>query len=154
MCLTQNPWPYEKSSMLYFGNTSQSISFDLRPTLGFEQELKEGNISNFIATGVKRITECSRPLSVSRRSSWFVEFPFQFPWTFECDNPPRSEHHRLTCGRISAPSLRLLIHAELSEAADKNILAWCEGSFDDLKKGFGYLGRFFPCESGSFHNGL
>jgi hypothetical protein len=73
-----------------------------------------------------------------------IDLLSQFSRAFKGDHLTLPQDQVGTGGRISAPSLRLLLHAELAEPGHEDIVAALEGSLDNLKQGFdGFNGLFF-----------
>jgi hypothetical protein len=63
--------------------------------------------------------------------------------TLKRHNLPRSQHHVLTSGRVSASTFMLFVHTEFTETRDKDILTGLHRGLYEFKEGLNNVDSFF-----------
>jgi hypothetical protein len=111
-----------------------SISCDERSTKG--QQAAQTRLPNSCSPGsaMARIRLIGALLLVT------IQLAFQRRRTLEGHDPPLDRHQICAFMRVSATACTFVVHTELLEAGDQDILAPLEGLLDDLEDGLNRLG--------------
>jgi hypothetical protein len=78
-----------------------------------------------------------------RLSGFAIDLVSQFTGAFKRHDLTLAKNQVRSCGRVSAPSLFLILDAEFAKARYQDIIAFLQGILDDFEQGFDDIHSFF-----------